>query len=165
MLGAKLLPRGPLPLNGLRRGLLRLGRSRGAAIRAGGALPRGDARELPTLSEAGVQLDLLVGSANDPGERYDGSLTPPTLVLTEGPRGGTANGMPYAAGTVARPGGRHLRRGRLVRGSPLLRARARRRPAAALELAARAGAAVVDRGRAVRDPASVGRVTARVAWI
>ena len=32
------------------------------------------ARELPTLRSAGVELDLLVGSANDPGERYDGSL-------------------------------------------------------------------------------------------
>ena len=47
---------------------------------------------LPTLSEAGVVLDALVGSALDPSETYHaGDLDPaPRLVVrTEGPKGGT----------------------------------------------------------------------------
>ena len=55
------------------------------------------ARELPTLREAGVPLDLLVASVNDPGERYDRSLEVKTVVLTDGANGGTANGVPFAA--------------------------------------------------------------------
>jgi ribokinase len=50
------------------------------------------ARVLPLLREAGIQVDALVRSADDPGEAYaDGDLTPaPRLVVaTEGPRGGT----------------------------------------------------------------------------
>ncbi len=48
------------------------------------------ARELPTIREAGVELDALVRSANDPGEAYDGSLVPPPRldVATEGSKGG-----------------------------------------------------------------------------
>jgi sugar/nucleoside kinase (ribokinase family) len=38
------------------------------------ALPRATPRELPTLLEGDVHLDLLVGSGTDPGERYDGGL-------------------------------------------------------------------------------------------
>ncbi len=48
------------------------------------------ARELPTIREAGVELDALVHSANDPGEAYDGALGPPPrlVVSTEGVAGG-----------------------------------------------------------------------------
>jgi ribokinase len=49
-------------------------------------------RSLTTLQEAGVQVDALVGSANDPGERYtDGDLEPaPRYVIrTAGDAGGT----------------------------------------------------------------------------
>jgi ribokinase len=52
-------------------------------------------RELPALLEAGVRLDLLVGSATDPGERYDGGLDVAVVVKTEGVRGGVANGRRY----------------------------------------------------------------------
>ena len=48
-------------------------------------------RELPTLAEAGVPLDALVGSATDPAERYQpGNLEPPPKLVfrTEGSRGG-----------------------------------------------------------------------------
>jgi len=48
-------------------------------------------RELPTIREAGVELDALVGSAIDPSERYeDGDLDPPPrlVVATEGSKGG-----------------------------------------------------------------------------
>jgi ribokinase len=50
------------------------------------------ARGLETLQEAGVQLDALVASARDPGERYErGDLDPPPriVVLTEGRDGGS----------------------------------------------------------------------------
>ena len=48
-------------------------------------------RELRTLREASVEVDALVGSAIDPGERYDeGDLDPPPRLVfwTEGSRGG-----------------------------------------------------------------------------
>jgi len=49
------------------------------------------ARELPTLAEAGVELDALVRSAGDPGEHYQsGDLDPPPrlVVSTAGAVGG-----------------------------------------------------------------------------
>jgi ribokinase len=49
------------------------------------------ARELPTLREAGVELDALVGSGEDEGELYrPGELDPPprVVVTTAGPLGG-----------------------------------------------------------------------------
>ena len=49
------------------------------------------ARELPTLREAGVELDALVASSDDPAERYeDGDLDPPPrrVFLSAGREGG-----------------------------------------------------------------------------
>jgi ribokinase len=64
------------------------------------------ARELPTLHAAGVQLDVLVGSASDDGERYQpGELAPAphAVVTTSGPLGGWAQpGGPWRA--APRPG-------------------------------------------------------------
>ena len=60
-------------------------------------------RELPTLVEAGVRLDLLVGSATDPGERYEGGLDVGLVVRTEGALGGTAGGRRYAAASPPGP--------------------------------------------------------------
>jgi ribokinase len=50
------------------------------------------ARELPTLREAGIELDVVIASASDTGERYEsGQLDPPPrfVVRTEGAKGGT----------------------------------------------------------------------------
>jgi ribokinase len=50
-------------------------------------------RILPALREAGIQVDALVGSDNDPGERYapgDLPLLPHLVVRTDGGRGGYA---------------------------------------------------------------------------
>jgi ribokinase len=100
-------------------------------------------RELPTLEAAGVPIDLLVGSMSDPGERYEGSLAARTVVLTDGEAGGTANGVRYAAteppGPIVDTYGAGDSFGAalafaLARGDDL---------AAALALAARAGAAVL----------------------
>ena len=49
-------------------------------------------REQPTLLQGGVPIDLLVGSLNDAGERFEGGLDVRTVVLTDGARGGVANG-------------------------------------------------------------------------
>ena len=58
-------------------------------------------REVPTLREANVPLDLVVGSAADPGERHDDSLATRFLVQTAGSAGGHVNGAAYAAQPVA----------------------------------------------------------------
>lgn len=64
-------------------------------------------RELPTLREAAVELDVLVGSGHDPGEAYaDGDLVPaPKLVVrTEGGAGGFADpGGRYEAAPLPGP--------------------------------------------------------------
>ena len=65
------------------------------------------ARELATLKAGGVELDALVASGDDEGERYQpGDLDPPPrlVVTTAGPLGGWAQpGGPY---TAAAPPGR-----------------------------------------------------------
>jgi ribokinase len=58
-------------------------------------------RELPTLKDAGVELDALVGSGEDDGERYrqgDVDPAPKLIVTTAGALGGWAQpGGPYKA--------------------------------------------------------------------
>ena len=65
------------------------------------------ARELATLSAAAVELDVLVGSATDVGERYEpGDLDPPPrfVVATSGRLGGWIQpGGPYAAASLPGP--------------------------------------------------------------
>jgi ribokinase len=97
VLGDKLLPRGPLPLNGYDLVFFVSGTADVLREARSARFLAATARELPTLGEAKVPLDLLVGSSNDQGERYDGSLEVGTVVLTDGANGGTANGVPYAA--------------------------------------------------------------------
>ena len=93
------------------------------------ATPRG----LDTLAEAHVQLDALVSSGRDPGERYSpGDLDPEPKRrraharcergrVGDGERRAGALGRRGAAG----PGPRRLRRRRQLRGRPHLRARRR----------------------------------------
>lgn len=65
------------------------------------------ARELPTLKAAGVELDALVGSGDDPAERYAaGELDPPPklVVSTAGSLGGWAQpGGPFKAAPTPGP--------------------------------------------------------------
>jgi ribokinase len=65
------------------------------------------ARELPTLQEAGVELDALVASATDDGEAYrPGELDPPPrlAVWTAGGAGGWTNpGGPFSAAPLPGP--------------------------------------------------------------
>jgi len=65
------------------------------------------ARELPTLVQAGIEVDALVASGGDEGERYEpGSLDPPPriVVTTAGQLGGWAQpGGPYRAAPLPGP--------------------------------------------------------------
>lgn len=65
------------------------------------------ARELPTLREAAVELDVLVASGRDEGERYEpGDLEPPPhlVVTTAGGLGGWAQpGGPFRAAAIPGP--------------------------------------------------------------
>jgi ribokinase len=141
VLGDKLLPTGPLPLDGYDLVFFVAGDV--AALRSArrARFLAGTVRELPTLKAGGVPLDLLVASANDPGEAYDGSLDVRHTALTDGDRGGSFDGEPWQAvpATISDAYGAGdsfaaALAFALARGDE---------PRAALELAARAGAAVI----------------------
>jgi len=65
------------------------------------------ARELPTLSRGGVEIDLLVGSGEDDGERYETGVLDPeprVVVTTSGALGGWIRpGGPYRAAPLPGP--------------------------------------------------------------
>ena len=92
-------------------------------------------REMPTLTAAGVHLDLLVGSGNDPGEAYEGGLDAATVVMSDGSRGGTARRSPSGRSAPMRPSSnRPTRHATSSRGGPRRRPgrpSRRRRPARA----------------------------------
>jgi ribokinase len=97
VLGEKLLPDVPLPLDGYDLVFFVAGTVDALRAARSARFVAATVRELPTLKAAGVPLDLLVRSANDPGERYDDSLEARVVVMTDGERGGTANGVAYTA--------------------------------------------------------------------
>ena len=111
LLGPKLVPRAadPLPWDELEDvdGVYYTGGDAGAVRLARRAkVIVASARELPVLREAGVQLDVLLGSAADPAERYEGGLEPAPryVVRTEGSRGGTVEpGGRFPPGEVPAP--------------------------------------------------------------
>jgi ribokinase len=103
VLGDKLLPDAPLPLDGYDLVFFVAGTCEALASARRARFLAATVRELPTLQHADVELDLLVASANDPGERYDGStkLEVRHVALTDGVSGGTLDGEPYAPEPVA----------------------------------------------------------------
>ena len=109
VLGEKLLPCGPLAELGAFAAVDFVS-GNVAALRSARAAPVvvAAARELAMLRKAGVKLDALVGSANDPGERHEpGELDPPPdlMVTTSGARGGTVEpgGLTFDAAPVTEP--------------------------------------------------------------
>ena len=102
VLGDKLLPAGPLPLDGYDLVFFVSGEPEALRSARRAHFVAATARELATLAQADIELDLLVASANDPGERYDGSLRVHHVVLTDGVNGGTLDGSPYMASPVDR---------------------------------------------------------------
>jgi ribokinase len=144
VLGDKLLARGPLPLHGYDLVFFVSGDAEALQSARAARFLAATARELPTLHEVGVPLDLLVGSRNDPGEHYEGGLDVRHLALTDGANGGTLDGVAYdaeLAEVVDTYGAGDSFAAALA--FALARGDA---PADAARLAARAGAAVV-RGR------------------
>ena len=95
VLGDKLLARGPLPLHGYDLCFFVSGDAEALRSARAARFLAASARELPTLREAQVAIDLLVGSANDPGEAIDESVAATTVVRTDGANGGVANGERY----------------------------------------------------------------------
>jgi ribokinase len=142
-LGPKLRPLGPASLAGHDAVFFVSGRVPALHAAREASFLAATSRELPTLREGNVRLDLLVGSANDPGERYEGGLDVGVLCRTDGARGGIAGGLRYEALPPPGPVADAYGAGdsfaaalcfALARGDDL---------AAALDLAAHAGAAVV----------------------
>jgi ribokinase len=142
VLGDKLLAAGPLPLDGY--DLVFFVSGEAAALRSAraGRFLAATVRELPTLRSAAVPLDLLVASANDPGEHYDGSLETRHVALTDGAHGGTLDGVPYRAATAPRTADTYGAGDSFAAALAFALARGDH-PADAVSLAARAGAAVI----------------------
>lgn len=107
------------------------------------------ARELPTLRTAGVELDALVGSGDDDGERYHaGDLEPaPRLVVsTSGALGGWAQpGGPYLAAVPPGPVEDAYGAGDCFAAGLAFALAEGRAPAEALAFAAERGAAALTR--------------------
>jgi ribokinase len=97
VLGDKLLPRGPLSLHGYDAVFFVSGDVEALRSARAGTFLAATLRQQPTLHEAAVPIDLLAGSVDDPREAYDGSLDARLVVLTDGANGGTANGQPFDA--------------------------------------------------------------------
>ena len=97
VLGDKLLPYGPLPLEGYDLVFFVSGDAEALRSARRSRFVATTMREQPLLHEAGVRIDLMSGSANDPREQYDGSLDVSLVVETDGPNGGTANGEHFDA--------------------------------------------------------------------
>ena len=142
-IGAKLRPAGRLPLEAYDAVFFVAGEVEALRSARGARFLAATPRELPTLLEGGVPIDLLVGSATDPGEHYSGGLEAAVVCATEGARGGVANGVRYRAAVPPGPLADTYGAGdsfaaalcfALARGDSL---------ADALGLAARAGASVV----------------------
>jgi ribokinase len=141
VLGDKLLADGPLPLAGY--DLIFFVSGTQAALRSAreARFLAATVRELETLRREAVELDLLVASANDPGERYDGSVTARHLALTDGANGGTLDGVPYPAASVSRTADTYGAGDSFAAALAFALARGDE-PGEAVVLAARAGAAV-----------------------
>ena len=143
VLGDKLLPAGPLPLGGYDLVYFVSGDVQALRSARRARFVAATLREQPLLHEAGVPIDLLAGSANDPREHYDGTLDARTVVLTDGPNGGTANGEPFAAAELPGPIVDTYGAGDSFAAALAFALARGDEPAAALELASRAGAAVL----------------------
>lgn len=103
VLGEKLRPRGPLPLGEFELVVFVAGDAEALRSARAARFVAATTREQPTLNEAGVSLDLLVGSLNDPAERYEGGLDAAVVALTDRGHGGTANGERFSAAPLPGP--------------------------------------------------------------
>ena len=100
VLGEKLFPPGPFPLEGYDAVFFGCGDVAALHSAREARFLAATPRELATLREGKVRLDLLVGSGTDPGEHYDGGLDATLVVRTEGVRGGTVTRISSSDGGV-----------------------------------------------------------------
>jgi ribokinase len=103
VIGDKLLPRAPLPLEGYDAIYFVAGEPSALREARAARFVAATAREQVTLREAGVPLDLLVGSLNDAGEHYEGGVDAANVVLTDGANGCVANGERFPASALPGP--------------------------------------------------------------
>jgi ribokinase len=142
VLGDKLLPDAPLPLDGYDLVFFVAGTEGALRAARAGRFLAATVRELPTLQAAAVELDLLVASLNDPGEHYDGTLSTRHLALTDGGSGGLLDDRPYEAVAAASVADTYGAGDSFAAALAFALARGDE-PGEAARLAARAGAAVV----------------------
>jgi ribokinase len=142
VLGDKLLAGGRLPLEGYDLVFFVAGEPDTLRSARAARFVAATVRELRTLQIADVQLDLLVASANDPEERYDGSLRVGHVASTDGANGGTLDGEPYSAAPAHRIVDTYGAGDSFAAALAFALARGDD-PHSATELAARAGAAVI----------------------
>jgi ribokinase len=103
VIGEKLLPRAPLPLGGYDAIYFVAGEASALREARAARFLAATAREQSTLREAGVPLDLLVGSMNDPSEHYEGGVEVTNIVLTDGVNGCVANGERFPPAPLPGP--------------------------------------------------------------
>ena len=142
-IGPKLRPRDPLPVDGYDAVFFVAGEPSVLRSARSARFLAATARELPTLLEGAVRLDLLVGSATDPAERYDRGLEVGLVVRTEGALGGTVGDRRYAAAPPPGPLVDTYGAGDSFAAALCFALALGDAVDAALDLAARAGAAVV----------------------
>jgi ribokinase len=142
-IGPKLRPRGPLPVAGYDAVFFVAGEASVLRTARAARFLAATPRELPTLLEGAVPLDLLVGSATDPGERYDGGLEVGLVVRTEGALGGIVGDRPYLASLPPGPVADTYGAGDSFAAALCFALARGDTQEEALELATRAGAAVV----------------------
>jgi len=143
VLGEKLLPRGPLPLEGYDLVFFVSGDAAALSASRRARFLAATARESATLRRGGVRLNLLVGSAHDPGERYEGDLSADHVALTEGARGGRLDGARWEAAAAPAAIADTYGAGDSFAAALAFALARGDDPAAAAALAARAGAAVL----------------------
>ena len=143
LLSEKLHPHGPLPLGGYDAVFYTAGDLEALRSARKADFLAATPRESTTLRAAGVPLDLLVGSLNDPGERIADGIEATLVVQTDGRAGCLANGERFPPVPLPGPVVDTYGAGdsfaaalcfALARGDAL---------PAAIELASRAGAAVI----------------------
>ena len=142
-IGPKLRPREPLAADAYDAVFFVAGEVEVLRSARGARFLAATAREFATLRDAAIRLDLLVGSATDPGERYEGGRDVGLVVATEGELGGTAGGLRYQASPPPGPLADTYGAGDSFAAALCFALARGDTRDAAFELAARAGAAVV----------------------